>query len=321
MSNHILLLGAGFSSNWGGWLASEAFEYLLGAPEIAHDDAIKNLLWRHKVRGGFEAALADLQAEYVGRRDQHAKDRLGRFQAAVRNMFRDMNRAFDKIVDFEPARPPQVGQRVVDFLARFDAIFTLNQDLLLERHYRQAIPIGPPRNWSGVTFPGILPEGPTQPFSFLDQKWRVSQSIDLLGTAQPIFKLHGSSNWLDQSGDELLIIGGNKSHAIQSHNILKRYHEIFVEHLRKSGTRLMVIGYSFSDGHIDLLIKDAAKAGLHIFIIDPLGSDVVNKTRDAAIRASDPLEDLLIGGSRRSLREIFGGDGVEHAKVMRFFTV
>jgi hypothetical protein len=26
---HILLTGAGFSRNWGGWLADEAFEYLL----------------------------------------------------------------------------------------------------------------------------------------------------------------------------------------------------------------------------------------------------------------------------------------------------
>jgi hypothetical protein len=84
----------------------------------------------------------------------------------------------------------------------------------------------------------------------------------------------------------------------------------------------MVIGYSFSDGHIDQLIKDAAKSGLRIFIIDPLGSDVVNKTRAAQIRAPEPVQELLIGGSRRTLREIFsGGDGVEHAKIMRFFQV
>lgn len=320
MTNHILLLGAGFSRNWGGWLASEAFEYLLGAPEIAHDEALKKLLWRHKARGGFEAALADLQAEYVGRRDRHTKDRLARFQAAVSNMFRDMNRAFDKIVDFEPLRPPQVGQRVVDLLVRFDAIFTLNQDLLLERHYKQLIPMGPPRNWSGVCFPGIQPEGP-EPLSFLDLKWRVGQIVDIPKNTQPIFKLHGSSSWIDTSGDELLVIGGNKSHAIQSHKILRRYNEIFVKSLNKPDTRLMVIGYSFSDGHIDQSIKAAAASGLRIFIIDPLGSDVVNKTRDAAIRAPEPLEDQIIGGSRRSIREIFGGDTVEHAKVLRFFQV
>jgi hypothetical protein len=30
----ILLTGAGFSRNWGGWLANEAFEYLLGSSHI-----------------------------------------------------------------------------------------------------------------------------------------------------------------------------------------------------------------------------------------------------------------------------------------------
>jgi hypothetical protein len=33
--NPVVLLGAGFSRNWGGWLASEAFEYLLGSPQTA----------------------------------------------------------------------------------------------------------------------------------------------------------------------------------------------------------------------------------------------------------------------------------------------
>jgi hypothetical protein len=32
--SYILLTGAGFSRNWGGWLANEAFEYLLGCSEI-----------------------------------------------------------------------------------------------------------------------------------------------------------------------------------------------------------------------------------------------------------------------------------------------
>ncbi|MEA2943355.1 MAG: hypothetical protein QOD09_3884 [Bradyrhizobium sp.] len=42
---HYLLTGAGFSFNWGGWLASEAFEYLLGAPEI--DGELRALLWQN----------------------------------------------------------------------------------------------------------------------------------------------------------------------------------------------------------------------------------------------------------------------------------
>jgi len=42
----ILLTGAGFSRNWGGWLADEAFEYLIGCPEI--DVHLRHLLWQSK---------------------------------------------------------------------------------------------------------------------------------------------------------------------------------------------------------------------------------------------------------------------------------
>lgn len=35
--NFLLLLGAGFSRNWGGWLADEAFEYLIGHNEIKNN--------------------------------------------------------------------------------------------------------------------------------------------------------------------------------------------------------------------------------------------------------------------------------------------
>ncbi len=58
---NILLLGAGFSRNWGGFLASEAFYYLLGRLEILSSKRLKDLLWRHKETGGFENALAEIK--------------------------------------------------------------------------------------------------------------------------------------------------------------------------------------------------------------------------------------------------------------------
>ena len=54
----LLLLGAGFSRNWGVWLASEAFDHLVGSPEAIADDGLRKLLWRHQHQGGFEAAFA-----------------------------------------------------------------------------------------------------------------------------------------------------------------------------------------------------------------------------------------------------------------------
>ena len=60
-----------------------------------------------------------------------------------------------------------------------------------------------------------------------------------------------------------------------------------------------------------------------LFIIDPFGVDVLDKNRNAPIYVPDKffvrLQPHLIGASRRTMREIFGGDMVEHWKVMRFF--
>jgi hypothetical protein len=60
---HILLTGAGFSYNWGGYLAKEAFDYLLGVAE--HDDDLRALLWADQAQGlGFESTLARLRKAY-----------------------------------------------------------------------------------------------------------------------------------------------------------------------------------------------------------------------------------------------------------------
>ena len=89
----VLLLGAGFSRNWGGWLADEAFEFLIGCPEVVGDQSLRQLLWKHQSeRTGFEGVLDDLQAEF--RRDPRSRARLDALQIAVMRMFEDMNTAF-----------------------------------------------------------------------------------------------------------------------------------------------------------------------------------------------------------------------------------
>jgi hypothetical protein len=115
----------------GGWLAAEAFEYLLGCSEI--DDELRALLWTSKSGGGFEDALADLQMEYARAADPRTKKRLDALQSALFGMFNAMDNAF-ATTSFEPTNDMQFLIRT--FLTRFDAIFTLNQDLLLERQNR-----------------------------------------------------------------------------------------------------------------------------------------------------------------------------------------
>ncbi len=319
--NSVLLLGARFSRNWGGWLANEAFEYLLGCPQI--DAGLRDLLWKHRRSGGFEGALSQLQEEYFRTKSPISEQNLRKLQDPILLMFSDMDIAFAR-VNFEFQN--DVAYLMRSFLIQFDGIFTLNQDLLMERHYVSNR--GPSGRWSGCYIPGMRPV-PSEGMGLVEMntgKWTPEPSTPVVqGGVQPFFKLHGSSNWIDESGKQLLVMGGNKVSIIDQYPILKWYHDQFKEYLVRPDTRLMVIGYSFGDAHINKIIQEAAGRGnLRIFIIDPLGIDVIDENRHLPLYVPGPLVTNLgvhvMGASRRSLGEIFGRDRVEHAKVMRFFS-
>ena len=120
----ILLIGAGFSRNWGAPLSEEINGSLLSH---LHDDVelAKKLRTRpfEEVFGGFSGAVgAD-------------GDRQARFQRAVQDTFDRINKTFH-FSHFEFVNnhfETQFSVRL--FLQRFDFIFSLNQDLLLETAY------------------------------------------------------------------------------------------------------------------------------------------------------------------------------------------
>jgi hypothetical protein len=245
---------------------------------------------------------------------------MDKLQAAIVTMFGDMNAGFErKGFNFSNFADRSIAQ----FIGRFDAVFTLNQDALLELHYN-FVRGPPPHEWSGKTFPGMTRvPGARSP---LQDWWVPNSDLQISKNSQPIFKLHGSANWSASDGGGLLIMGGNKSPSIQSSAILKWYEDKFIEYLSSPNARIMVIGYGFGDAHINDQLRSAARFGLRLFLIDPAGSDAIerNKWPHGAVgipgKPTD-LERMVIGGSRRSLSEIFGDDEVERGKVMRFFSV
>lgn len=308
MKKRVLLLGAGFSRNWGGWLASEALEYLLGASDV--DRSLRALLIANKSRG-FEEALGILQAQANGR----PSEQLSRMEAALLEMFKRMNEAFAASrFEFAP---------VATFLRRFDAIFTLNQDTLLERHYLKnvSVPAGD-RRWQGACLPGM--ERIPDTGGAFDCKWRPGRIEQIPPDRQPYIKLHGSSNWQHPAGDrQLLIMGSNKSAMIDQVPILKWGFETFTSYLAQPKVRLMVIGYSFGDEHVNRILEDSAnKEAFELFVVDPLGMDVMDRFRDSHIPGSSSLKDalwgVLRGCSRRSLTATFTNDEVERSKLERF---
>jgi SIR2-like domain len=327
----ILLTGAGFTRNWGGWLASEAFEYLLGCPEIIANHAVRGLLWQFKDTGGFEAALAEIQLRWMRNPQAHQAE-LDAIQSGIQQLFSDMNSALLTIRPFEFQQHREY--QVATALAQFDAIFTLNQDLLLEHHYlNDNVSLLSNRRWDGYQLPGLTPS-PRAGFEHLNtpagQQFMpvAAEAFQVAGRAQPLFKLHGSSNWVERVGGPILVMGGRKEREIELHPILSWYMSKFEELAWAGGTRLMVVGYGFRDEHINRVIERGAhEFGLRLFVVDPAGADIawrVNSSRGsgAAIGAESKLEATfkvaVDGASRRSLRKIFGGDSVEHAKVMRF---
>ena len=315
--SHVLLLGAGFSRNWGGWLASEVLEDLL--TRVTDDDELSELL---QTAGSFEDALSQVQEEYKSRpSDAATKDRLDRLQEAILNSFGAINQALAaKSMDFSN----QMEFSIQRFLSKFDAIFTLNQDLLFELHYN--IELHAHDRWNGHHFPGMQPPPNLTNAALADRLnaiWHPMPKFQVEGNLQPIFKLHGSVNWRDAENGKLLVMGADKLTRIREMQILSWYSDQFRRYLEIPNTRLMVIGYSFRDKHINDAISDAYRNNncLRMFYVDPLGMDVLNDGPQAGMRLFDRLKDIqCIGVSKRPLSTTFKDDQPEHGKLMRFFS-
>jgi hypothetical protein len=317
-----LLIGAGFSRNWGGWLASDVTQNL--SWQLRERPAVGERLGRL----GFEAAFFELYSDYSRDPAKYLSD-IAAFQRAILSTFSSMNRSFLDI-DFEINQ--NVGRRMTNFLSGFDAIFTLNQDLLLELHY---FPENTElRRWAGMYFPGIPGDG--RPLATSLQRAEFIKSLITVDVnavptvhadSQPIFKLHGSSNWYEGFGHDqppLLVIGGNKENTINAKPILRSYGERFEQSLIQRDALLMTIGYGFNDAHINQTIIGANNANTNfgIYIVDPAGRAVLDK-RDQHAQIPQPQTDLMqlryVGGSARALRETFATENVELEMLFDFF--
>jgi hypothetical protein len=119
-------------------------------------------------------------------------------------------------------------------------------------------------------------------------------------------------------------MGSAKSGAIERFPVLKSYHDSFRGLVARPGTKMMVIGYSFQDDHINQVVYDASvRTGLGTFLVDPLGREVLKdpKMAKAMIKPKRDVEDIrIIGELKRSMSTIFGRDVFAHGELMRFFT-
>jgi hypothetical protein len=313
---YVLLTGAGFTRNWGGWLAKELEGDLLA--RLAPHEQLRRLVQNSE---NYEEALGKARTPgYSGIGVSPAQLKI--FEDAIKESFWAMNMALGQRGSISLSGVHEAS--IPEYLSKFDAIFTLNQDLLLEFHYSAgSLQAG---RWIGSYYPGIEPEvaTPLNAGEIVRVERRVGTIKQPDSQRQPIYKLHGSVEWTDGS-DSLFVVGGGKEAYIQSKPLLKRYSEIFGEYLRQPNARLMIIGYGFADDHINQLLVEASQSNpsLGVFHVHPEGRDAVHRgarERVAIYSAPSTANLPCIGESRRLLTTTFGGDTLEYEKLMRFFS-
>jgi hypothetical protein len=310
--SHFLLIGAGFTRNWGGPLSDEVTGSLLGD---LHDDVELAAALR---RGPFEDAFKGFQRPAGSAKISESQRR---FQDAVINLFTRLNLTLLEVA-FEFTREQRFSMK--DFLANFDAIFSLNQDLLLEIHYRPDF--GQRGKWNEVAVPGMRadPLPGNDHYGAFAEYWVPTGSFEIGPKSQPFVKLHGSTNWRAESGEPILIMGSAKSGAIQKFEVLRQYHALFSSSLNQPKAKLMVIGYSFQDEHINAVIEGASsRHGLGTYLVDPRGRNVLTDPKMTGAQIKGPKREIekikLIGELRRPLSAVFSGDRFAHDELMRFF--
>jgi hypothetical protein len=262
-----------------------------------------------RVENNFEEVLSLRRTS--ARNDPLVLPDVRRLEDAITETFFQMNMAFAARTNFEFSE--SVDRWVEMYLAQFDAIFTLNQDLLLELRYGRNLS-GRSR-WRACVFPGApLPSDWHDPLTSIEKKCRNTVVVTSPGRAddhhQPIFKLHGSVNWRTKAGDPVIVIGTGKEDAINGSDILTAYQNQFRQCLREGDTRLMVMGYSFSDDHINKLLLEGADHGLKMFLVNPAGVDAFTGPKGGRVPRDNPLLSKihLVGVCTRPLATIFGDE-------------
>ena len=227
----VLLVGAGFSGNWGGLLASEVSGRILSHSAVLARPALGQLILHEP---SFEDALEKSRGSPFEPADAAA------IETAITAVFDEMD------ADYKNPNPPVLGATINDFIGRFcpgavgigtGYVFSLNQDLLLERIYgtivtRQKLAI------PGITWrdrPPLFPAG-AEPIPLATVLDPSAGEPQLLRNFSHI-KLHGSINWRSSDGSSSMVMGRRKLLTIARFPLIDWYHRVFEQVLFSSDVR------------------------------------------------------------------------------------
>lgn len=285
-----LLTGAGFTHNFGGYLATQMWERIFNEIGVFKSARIQALMKGKNNKFDFEKLYATLRKE-------NGSD-FAVYEKAVAKVYGDLDELVQRSLNQTKHGVSLVGLRrwlgrrfngLGDRPKMKGFIFSLNQDLFFERQARDTL---------AFAIPGVPPAaqpGVVQANSSI-VRVRLPESIDrgairMSLQDQNLIKLHGSCNWESSKGQGVMVLGEGKVESILQEPLLDFYSQLFEEVLSRENMQLWVVGYGFADPHINACIaRSIRKYGLRLCIVDycrpndffkrlekaPSGSDIVD---------------------------------------------
>lgn len=281
LKKDILLIGAGFTASVGGYVASEMWSKLFNHQDLFEFPNVKRLMRHGSYKFDYEKIYQEVvinkQKEFNV--DKKTIQLESKADTALKKAMEDsLNDLVNKTGDHRQycyfLNVFQLKALIKYFSGSVDesgAIFTTNQDLFLETLCRQ----GYNASKHMIQHPGfdqyLYSKDLLLPADEEELESRIgAQTFD----SYPFLnycKMHGSIKYKKSDvGGSIHITGINKPEMINKEPLLHWYFQLFEKALKRSGVRLLVIGYGFNDKHVNKLIEEAVKGyDLKLCIIDP----------------------------------------------------
>lgn len=319
------MLGAGFTKNFGGLLAEEMWIEIFNHEKVQEQPKIKELM------------LNDFNYESIYNNvlgnELYSNDEQNAIISATTSAYDHIDNILKK--HFLRRSPSAWDKNIDKLLHSFGErdscsfIFTLNQDLFIERFYQNprhssscnpklSIPgINTSSNWfmNRDDFPryharnneGRVPteEEVKQYFNLKPEDYCTLPTPDMLNQGKKglladgnyfLIKLHGSYNWISSSDKRAMVIGTGKAEQIKKECLLEKYFNIFRKVLSQKQRRLLIIGYGFGDDHINHELSESIKNhGLKIYILSPESPREVKKKLCDQSASSDDTKTIWKG--------------------------
>jgi len=313
MVNRVLLTGAGFTHNFGTPLADGMWSWIFNDGEVQKNKKIRNLF----------ANSFDFERIYQNAHtDKYSEEDKNIIHLATLNAYRKIDTILKNNTNQGEMKRNFFKQLLINnFIEKNDSpvsFFTLNQDLFFERSRDYLVELG-----SRVKCPCVEKMPAINNINDLgidigsidicDKSFKQNK-IEYENTlakgkdkiAISYIKLHGSQNWLENKGNnQVMVIGSGKQEKIQNNFLLKYYFELFEKEINKEHTRILIIGYGFRDNHINkTLINAVQKNDLKIHVISP-EAPINFKNKLLTIKNGKLLFEALSGYYENKFAEIF----------------